>query len=617
MTGGDGTAGRVRRYTDWLRRWAVARRERRADAGFAAEGLQRCRRGLQVFCAFALAMLIASAIDSWVGEPERFAVLLQIRLFGIAALILIFTAASTSPGVRDPRPLVLMFAAIMSATMHALAVETGGQTSPQYDRMNLVILGLAVFPTWSAGWTALGCGVVVAIYVLGTAISGGSAADPYVTQNFIRTLAASVVSVGAAAVREGSRWQAFRDRKAIDEADARRHESEERLRVLNAELEARVQARTRELQQSEQRFRTIFDSAPVGILTADRAGRILHANRALEKMLGWELGELRGQTLDALTADADRNRVRSAFAQLCAARSSELQVDRRYVARDGSVIRAHEALAVVNDAQGDFDYVLGMVEDVTERQRAEEQARQHQEHLAHVLRVSTLGEMAAELAHELNQPLGAIVNFANGTLLRLRARGIDPEIENAVTQIADEGMRAGEIIRRMREFVRQGTSRREASDLNHLVRQAAYLIEPDARGRGIPLCLALADELPPISVDRIQVEQVVLNLLRNAIDAIDADPRGNDEVLLQTAQDGGALTVTVRDTGIGAPPQAGGRIFEAFFTTKHGGLGMGLSISRSIVEAHGGRLWAADNPDRGMTFSFSLPLARDRDAAAA
>jgi C4-dicarboxylate-specific signal transduction histidine kinase len=218
--------------------------------------------------------------------------------------------------------------------------------------------------------------------------------------------------------------------------------------------------------------------------------------------------------------------------------------------------------------------------------------------------------MAAELAHELNQPLGAIVNFANGTLVRLRARGVDPEIEHAVSRIAGEGLRAGEIIRRIRDFVRQGESRREQSDVNHLVRQAAYLVEPDVRGRGIPLRLSLDPALPHVEVDRIQFEQVVLNLLRNAIEAVIADRQADDEVLVQTSRANGAIAVTVRDTGVGLPPAAGERIFDAFFTTKRGGLGMGLSISRSIVEAHGGQLWAGHNPDRGMTFTFSLPLAQ-------
>lgn len=726
-----------RPYAERAASWLARVRQPQRDAEFTAEGLTRCRRGLQILCSFALALLMASAVDTWVADPERFAVLLEIRLLGIAALIVIFLLISSRVGERWPRALALVFLVAMSTTMHALAVETGGQASPQYDRMNLLILGMAVVLTWPPLWAALACSSVIGVYLIGTAAIDGISTDPYFIQNLGRLVASSVVTVGATMVRERVRWREFRHWRALRLADAKRHESEERYHLLvetagsailmlspdhrvlefnreaevlygrprhevlgkdyltlflpeplrapfvqllegvlageaiqeiespvrsrhgerrpvlwnvsrvcaggdeplgviavghditerkraenevhrlNTELEQRVQARTHELRTSEERFRTMFEAAPIGIMTADRAGRVRNANRALQAMLGYSLEEIQQKTLNELTAEPDRNRGRSAFTQLCEQRSSELSMDKRYVSRAGTQIWVHEAFAVVRDAAGQFDYVLAMVEDVTERQRAEERAREHQEHLAHVLRVSTMGEMAAELAHELNQPLGAIVNFANGTLVRLRARGIDPEIERAVSQIAGEGLRAGEIIRRIRDFVRQGDSRREQSDVNHLVRQAAYLVEPDARGRGIPLRLSLDPALPSVEVDRIQFEQVVLNLLRNAIEAVIADHQADAEVLVQTSRANGAIAVTVRDTGVGMPPAAGERIFDAFFTTKRGGLGMGLSISRSIVEAHGGRLWAADNPDRGMTFTFSVPLAQGGSVEAA
>jgi PAS domain S-box-containing protein len=737
MTGAGSIIQRIRSYADRARQWRATDRQRR-DNAFIAEGLEACRRGMEVFCLFGISLLIVSAIDSYVAEREIFGVLFRIRFIAVAALLGIFALLRSRFGERWPRVLALVFVVVVSAMMHALALHTGGQESPQYERMNLVLLGLAVFATWPAGWAALACGLVIGVYVLGTAAVDGLFSDHHILNTLTRMVAASVVTVGATAVRERLRWRAFSDQRALAEADAKRQESEQRYQLLvetagsaiivlapnrrilefnreaevfygrsrhevlgrdytsvflsearrpdfarllervlsgedirtvespvrsrhgerrvvawnvsrvcpagnepvavmavghditerkraedevqrlNAELEQRVQTRTAELRASEERFRTIFESAPIGIMTADRDGRVRHANRALQEMLGYGLGELQGKTLHDLTAEPDRQRSRGAFERLCEERGRELLIDKRYLHRDGATIWVHEAFGVVRDEAGEFAYALAMVEDVTERQRAEERARQHQEHLAHVLRVSTMGEMAAELAHELNQPLGAIVNFANGTLVRLRARGIAPDIEEAVAQIADEGMRAGEIIRRIRDFVRQGDSRRERSDLNHLVRQAAHLVEADARGHGIPVRLALDATLPPVDVDGIQVEQVIVNLLRNAIDAIVPDHRRDDEVLLQTCRSiDGSIEVRVRDTGIGLAPEAAARIFDAFFTTKRGGLGMGLSISRSIIEAHGGRLWAADNRDRGMTFSFSLPLAHGRRVAAA
>jgi PAS domain S-box-containing protein len=738
MTGRGSVVQRLRQLVEGVAMWRVSPDERPVDARFEAEAQEQSRRGIRIFCLFALALLVASAADSYVAEPDRFLVLLGIRLISAAALVGIIALLSTDLGAHRPRAVALAFVLVMSLTIHALALESGGPASPQYDRLNLVMLGLVVFVAWSATWAALACGLVIGVYLVGTGLSAGAEGNPYLVAHLGRMLATAVVTVGGTAVRTHARRRSFLDRRALSEARAQHYESEQRYRLLvetagsaiivltpdgrilefnreaelfygrprhavlgqdyaelfvpepqhadlrrlrqrvlagevvrtlelpvrsqhgerrvvawnvtrlcaggdeplgviavghditerkraeeevqrlNSELEQRVQMRTAELRVSEERFRTIFESAPIGILTADRGGRIRHANRALQAMLGYRLDELQDRSVGDLTVADDRQRCHNAFRQLCERRVPELLMDKRYVRRDGATVWVHEAFAAVCDDGGEFAYALAMVEDVTERQRAEERAREHQEQLAHVLRVSTMGEMAAELAHELNQPLGAIVNFANGTLVRLRARGIEPEIERAVTQIAAEGMRAGEIIRGIREFVRQGAARREPADVNHLVRHAAHLLEAEARGHGIPLRLALDAALPAVEVDRIQVEQVVLNLLRNAIDAIIGARRGDDEVLVRTYRNGaGAIEVAVRDTGVGLPAENAARIFDAFFTTKHGGLGMGLSISRSIVEAHGGRLWAADNRDRGMTFTFSLPLVDRRRVAAA
>jgi C4-dicarboxylate-specific signal transduction histidine kinase len=296
---------------------------------------------------------------------------------------------------------------------------------------------------------------------------------------------------------------------------------------------------------------------------------------------------------------------------LCRGRGSELQLDKRYLRKDGQVVCVHEAFAAVTDVSGKFSYAIGMVEDVTEQQQAEQRARQHQEHLAHVLRVITMGEMAAQLAHEVNQPLGAMVNYANGALARLRERNVEPEILKAIAQIAAEGLRAGEVMRRVRDFVRQSQPQRAPSDLNYLVKQASLLIEPDARHHAIPLRLVLDPRIPVLEIDGIQIEQVVLNLLRNGLEAMTSSQGNHDhELLVKTAcTDGSEVEVTVRDTGIGLPPDGAARIYDPFFTTKPRGLGMGLSISRSIVEAHGGRLRAMLNADRGTSFTFSLPLS--------
>jgi two-component system, LuxR family, sensor kinase FixL len=249
--------------------------------------------------------------------------------------------------------------------------------------------------------------------------------------------------------------------------------------------------------------------------------------------------------------------------------------------------------------------------DITERKHAEEQVRQHQAHLAHVLRLNTMGEMAAGLAHEINQPLGAIANYAQGCTRRLRGGSVDgAELLPIVEEIAHEALRAGEIIRRLRDLVRKEGPQQAAVDLNALVRESTRVIGPEALQSGIRVELALAPDLPPVTCDSIQIEQVLLNLLLNGVEAVQTSGNGERSLTITTAAAGAAgIEVAIRDSGCGVPdPPAD--VFKPFFSTKPNGLGMGLSISRSIIEAHGGRLWATRNPDHGSTFRFTLPLER-------
>ena len=249
--------------------------------------------------------------------------------------------------------------------------------------------------------------------------------------------------------------------------------------------------------------------------------------------------------------------------------------------------------------------------DITERKHAEEEARQHQAHLAHVLRLNTMGEMAAGLAHEINQPLGAIANFAQGCTRRLRGGAIDAAgLLPIVEEIANEALRAGEIIRRLRDLVRKEGPQQAAVDLGALIRESTRIIEPEALHSGIRVELTVPPDLPHVTCDSIQIEQVLLNLLLNGVEAVRASDSGERSLTITAATAGAAcVQVAIRDSGGGVPdPPAD--VFKPFFSTKPNGLGMGLSISRSIIEAHGGRLWAARNADHGSTFRFTLPLER-------
>jgi PAS domain S-box-containing protein len=577
-------------------------------AQFAQEGTQRCRRGALIFCAFAASLLLLSAAYSFFSEPAIFAELLRIRVVTLAVVAAIAWLLATPFGARRPRELTLALMCTMSVCIQALATHTGGQLSPQYDRLNLIVLGAAILMSWNAAWSALASGAVIGTYVAG-AIALGDSASPHFPASLGRLMITSVVAIGANVIRERHRW---RELWHVHALNAARQRAEAQIERLNADLEQRVLDRTAALRASEERFRAMFEAAPLGVITIDSAGRLLQSNRAFAAMLGYEARELADQTLDGLMAAEDRARAAALLAELRDGGRGALAMDARYIRRGGTPVVTHGALAAIRDEGERFLCALGIFEDVTDRMQAEEQAREHQERLIQVLRVTTMGGMVAELAHELNQPLGAIVNFANGTSARLRQNGADPEIADAVAHIATEGMRAAEIIRRVREFVRPGGIPTERVDLNAVVRDAARLIESDAQRHQIPVHLRLDPTLPPIRLDRIHVEQVLLNLLRNAIDAMRAAPAPDHELIVQTlAATGDGVEVRVRDTGSGVADGAGDRIFDAFFTTKPGGLGMGLSISRSIVEAYGGRLWASDNADRGMTFAFSLPDGAD------
>jgi C4-dicarboxylate-specific signal transduction histidine kinase len=243
-----------------------------------------------------------------------------------------------------------------------------------------------------------------------------------------------------------------------------------------------------------------------------------------------------------------------------------------------------------------------------ERKQAEENLRQAKADLAHVSRVTTMGELTASLAHEVNQPIGAAVTNAN-TCIRWLARD-SPNVEEAraaAMRSAKDGMRAAEIISRIRLLFKKGTPERELVDINEVVREMIVLLHSEATRYNISVRTELAAELPPVLGDRVQLQQVLMNLMLNGIDAT-KDVDGTRELAIKSQQaENEQVLVTVSDTGIGLPAQQADQIFQAFFTTKPHGTGMGLRISRSIVESHGGRLWAAENSPRGASFHFALP----------
>jgi len=287
---------------------------------------------------------------------------------------------------------------------------------------------------------------------------------------------------------------------------------------------------------------------------------------------------------------------------------SEYQVEFRILLPDGTVKYVHAVGHPVFNAAGDLVEFVGSSMDITERKRAEEALRRAQADLAHVSRVTTMGELTASLAHEVNQPIAASVTDAN-TCLRWLARD-QPDLEEAreaAARVVKDATRAAEIIARVRMVFKKGVAQRELVDVNELIREMIILLSNEISRQSIAVRTQLAEALPRIMGDRVQLQQVMMNLMMNSIDAM-KDVDGTRELTINSrSADSEQVMVSVSDTGVGLPSQQADQIFNAFFSTKAHGTGMGLRISRSIVESHGGRLWAADNSPRGASFHLTLP----------
>jgi PAS domain S-box-containing protein len=369
------------------------------------------------------------------------------------------------------------------------------------------------------------------------------------------------------------------------------------------------------LGRSERQFRALFEEAAVGIALVDSHGRQFASNRKFQQMLGYSGDELRSMPFTAFTHPDDAAANWALFTEVQSRKRDQYHMEKRYVRKDGRLMWGHLTVYVVRDERGEPMFTIGMVEDITERKRAEESLRQAQAELAHVTRVTTLGELAASIAHEVNQPLAAIVADANACLNWLAAT--DPRLDEAreaLAAIVNEGHRAAEVIQRIRQLARRAEPQKERLDVNAVIHEVAALVRNEALSRRVSLRTELASELPAVLGDRVQLQQVMINLAINGMEAMASVTARPRELLIQSQRESGHVVVTVQDSGTGIDPDNVNRIFDAFFTTKSSGMGMGLSISRSIVEAHGGRLWAGSNVGPGATFQFSLPTVTNGES---
>jgi two-component system, LuxR family, sensor kinase FixL len=368
-----------------------------------------------------------------------------------------------------------------------------------------------------------------------------------------------------------------------------------------------------QLRRSEAELRLAQQLANLGnyVIHAKREERDYYSPQ-LHRILGIESdpSAVGGEYLERWVHPVDRSRVAEAFVRMNSG-NAPLDIEYQIVLRDGSIRHLHHLAQAVRDADGAVVKYIGTIHDITDRRRAEDDARVLQERLTHFSRLSTMGEMAAGLAHEINQPLSAIATYARASQRLMAQPGSDPnDVVAALEQINAQALRAGEVIRRLRNFVKNREVKREPVDCARLLEDLSTLAETDARLHNIRLRLECAEALPTVYADPIQLQQVVLNLVRNAIDAMSEAPENRREVVLSTRLDAdGEVEITVADRGTGLAAGATEHLFNPFFTTKASGTGLGLAISRSIVRAHGGRLWHTPNDDCGVRFHFTLPVS--------
>lgn len=396
-----------------------------------------------------------------------------------------------------------------------------------------------------------------------------------------------------------------------------------------AQLTRRFVVSRRVLQESEFRWWAIYEHSPVGIALLDASGRIRTANPAFRQMVGYDAQAIRTCSLQTLTPAEDRAATQARIERLLAGQVREYHVQRRYQRQDGERVWANTSVALIPDDQPAEPLLLVVAEDITEQKRAEHALARTRHELAQVARASTLGELAASIAHEVNQPLAAIVTNGHASLRWLDALPPnEAEARAAVQRIIRDANRAGEVITRIRRFLQRGEVARGALALPAVIADVLALVRSEAQARQVTLHAEVDAALPDVVADRVQIEQVLLNLLMNALEALGRPPdapgtpapasaAGLREVRLHAQRHGpGCLRLTVRDSGPGIAPAVRERLFDAFQTTKPDGMGMGLAISRSIVESHGGQLWASANPDGpGAAFSFTLPLCAESTCA--
>ena len=370
-----------------------------------------------------------------------------------------------------------------------------------------------------------------------------------------------------------------------------------------------------QLDAREAHLRSILDTVPDATVVIDDKGIMTSFNKAAVRQFGYTEAEVVGRNVKILMPEPYQGEHDGYIRRyLTTGERRIIGIDRVVVGRrkDGSTFPMK--LAVGEMKSGGQIFFTGFISDLTERAESEARLQEIQGELARLARLNELGEMASTLAHELNQPLSAIANYVQGCsrLLRDMDDALALRMREALDETARQSLRAGQIIRHLREFVTRGETEKQPEDIRKLVEEAGALALVGSREMGVRTIFDLSSGPKMVLVDRVQIQQVLINLMRNAMEAM-KESEIRELVIRIATGDAGAAMVEVSDTGSGVPEEIAAQLFQPFVTTKPGGMGIGLSISKRIVEAHGGELTMQRNDKGGATFRFTLPAARDRE----
>ena len=409
---------------------------------------------------------------------------------------------------------------------------------------------------------------------------------------------------------------AFRMARLVDDhrrAEAALRESERQLCKARDDLERRVAERTADLQRSEaylaeaQRLSHIgsfgWDICSGEFYWSEETFRIFECDRSRQPTVSFVLQRTHPQDRAVVHQTIDRARQEG----------TDLDFEHRLLLPEGQIKHVHIVGHPAFDEAGDFVEFVGTVMDLTERRQAEEERQA----IAHAHRITTMGQLTASIAHEVNQPIAAVVTNAEAALRWVDKKPPDlQEVREALGRIVRDGRRAGEVFGGIRALIAKAPPRKDRLDINNMILEVIDLTRSEIHRNGVALRTRLAPDLPLVRGDRVQLQQVVLNLILNAVESLSGLSEGSRDLLISSEGGADRVRVAVQDSGPGLSPQSVNRLFEAFYTTKPKGMGMGLTICRSIIEAHGGRLWVTANEPRGAMFQFTLPLEWDEIAPA-